>query len=73
MAQTSNAELDNKLAQLRTALAAGILTQAEFDMKAAAIQKELAFAEKLKQLENARNAGIITPAEFEKKKAELLS
>ncbi|MCP6763267.1 MAG: SHOCT domain-containing protein [Fischerella sp. CENA71] len=59
---------NDKLSQLKVALESGILSQEEFDRKAAAIQKEIAFSEKLKQLENAKNAGIITDEEFEQKK-----
>jgi hypothetical protein len=71
--ESSHSEVDDKLSRLKAALAAGILTQDEFQAKAGEIEKEFAFSAKLKQLKNAKDIGIITDEEFEKKKAELIA
>jgi Short C-terminal domain len=64
--------LETQISKLNAALAAGILTQEEYDTKKSAIEKQSAFAGKLKQLENAKDAGIITHEEFEQKKLFLI-
>lgn len=72
MRESSNSELDTHICKLNAALAAGILTQEEYENKKATIEKESEFANKIKQLENTRDAGIITREEFDRKKLALL-
>ncbi len=72
MREPSNSELDVQISKLNAALAAGIITQEEYESKKATIQRESELGGKIKQLENARDAGIITREEFDKKKLALL-
>ncbi len=66
-----------KLKALDAALAAGVITQAEYDQKKAALQAQTPAAhpqtqEKLRALDGARQAGIISEAEYQQKRAALL-
>ena len=72
MRDSHNSELETQISKLNAALAAGILSQDEYDTKKLAIEKQSNFAGKLKQLENAKDAGIITHEEFEQKKLVLI-
>lgn len=73
MRESSNSELEAQISKLNAALAAGILSQEEYESKKATIQKQSEVAGKMKQLENARDSGIITYEEFEHKKLALLA
>lgn len=76
-AGASAGDAQEKLKALDAALAAGVITQAEYDQKKAALQAQTPAAdpqaqEKLKALDAARQAGIISEEEYQQKRTALL-
>lgn len=72
--QKTDAEREAKLEKLKEALNAGILNQAEFEEKKAALMTESTLSEmekKVAKLKAALDTGILTQEEFERKKAHV--
>lgn len=64
-------ERETAAAKLSSALSSGIITQQEYDIKKAELDKHLAHTARVKALEDARDGGILTEAEFQAKIAAL--
>jgi membrane-associated protease RseP (regulator of RpoE activity) len=80
--QVDTAQIQQKLQALDAARQAGILTEAEYQSKKAALQAQMApqpaavspeTQQKLQALDAARQAGVITQEEYQRKKDELLA